>query len=85
MIIPRRKANMQPNELKKIIQYKQTDLSKNIVQQWESELASFLGRKHAIAVSSGRFGMKLIFEALNLKLKRNYYSCVYSKRSHSDY
>lgn len=70
MIIPRRKANMQPNELKKIIQYKQTDLSKNIVQQWESELASFLGRKHAIAVSSGRFGMKLIFEALNLKLKK---------------
>jgi dTDP-4-amino-4,6-dideoxygalactose transaminase len=42
-------------------------LKGNCIEKFEEEFANYIGTKHAIAVLSGRYGMKLILESLNLK------------------
>lgn len=42
-------------------------LKGNCIEKFEEKFANYIGTKHAIAVSCGRYGMKLILESLNLK------------------
>jgi len=69
MILPRRKAYIQSGEFKLINNYKKNLALSSIdaIQEWQKHFAKYIDRKYAFAVNSGRIGMKIIFESMNLK------------------
>jgi dTDP-4-amino-4,6-dideoxygalactose transaminase len=68
-IIPRMNLTPAPDLLKDFFKLTLTEkiLKGNCIEKFEEEFANYIGTKHAIAVSSGRYGMKLILESLKLK------------------
>lgn len=62
-LVPRRWAHRLPNEDALLLG---TGDNPALVPQWETALAAKTGAAHAVAVSSGRRGMRLIFEYLAL-------------------
>lgn len=69
-MIPRRKTHIIKKELLlclKSIFNKDRGLSAYI-DKWQDQFAHFIGTEHAISVNSGRQGMKLILESLELKV-----------------
>lgn len=68
-MIPRRKNTFYDGEFSDILNsiFSKNFLKKNYVREFEESFANYIGTKHAIAVSAGRVGMKLLLEALNLK------------------
>lgn len=61
LLLPRRWAHRLPNEDTLLATTPEDDA---IVTAWEAALAAYTGAKHAIAISSGRQGMRLIFQHL---------------------
>jgi len=66
MIIPRRYIDMLPGELGMCFQPPDPVADRASTSRWEAEFASFIGRKSAIGVGSGRLAMKLILSSLAL-------------------
>ena len=66
MITPRRYIDMLPGELAQSWKHRQQGEESAVLQRWEKEFASFVGRQAAISVGSGRLAMKLILSALEL-------------------
>lgn len=67
-IIPRRKIHFIKGELYLAVKslFRKNIFSSDNIQLFEKNFSDFIGVKHALAVSSGRFGMELILRALNL-------------------
>ena len=67
-MIPRRKIHVQKGEIRKTIKilFRISKNKKQQVTEWETAFAKYLSVKHAIAVSSGRAGLKLILKSLKL-------------------
>lgn len=63
LLLPRRWAHRLPNE--DALLHGSGD-DPTLVPRWEAALAAHTGAPHAVAVSSGRRGMRLIFEYLKL-------------------
>lgn len=61
LLLPRRWAHRLPNEDAILAN---TPEDGAVVASWEAALADYTGAKHAIAISSGRQGMRLIFQHL---------------------
>jgi len=68
MTVPRRYADIQRGELRRIVLAgEHSSCEKDAVTEWETEFARSTGRKHAIAVDSGRMAMSIILKSLRLR------------------
>lgn len=67
-MIPRRKINIYQKEFTQLFSsiFDKKSNSFKCIDFFEKEFAKYIGVKHAIAVGSGRFGMKLILSNLNI-------------------
>ena len=63
MIVPRRYPDVRDNELL----FSESMFSEDSVHLWERVFADYTGRKHAVAVGSGRLGMKMILNSFGLE------------------
>lgn len=66
MILPRRHIDSDPGEWRQLLRGASGDHDPEQITRWEKEFAVYLGRRHAIAVGSGRFAMKILLAALEL-------------------
>ena len=64
LLLPRRWAHRLPDEAAILAR---TPEDPSLLAQWEAALAEYTGAAHAVAVSSGRRGMRLIFEYLGAR------------------
>jgi dTDP-4-amino-4,6-dideoxygalactose transaminase len=67
-IIPRRKIHFIEGELYLAVKnlFRKNIFVQDTIPLFENKFSDFIGVKHSLAVSSGRFGMELILRALNL-------------------
>ncbi|HOQ31490.1 MAG TPA: DegT/DnrJ/EryC1/StrS family aminotransferase [Candidatus Hydrogenedens sp.] len=67
-MIPRRWIHILPSEYNEVLNPSHPLLSNyNIVSQWEKEFGNFIGSPNTVALPSGRIGLKLILQYLNLQ------------------
>jgi perosamine synthetase len=67
LIVPRRKIDLAKSNWYHVLKllYNSKSLAGE-VKKWQKTFADYLGVKHAVAVASGRVGMELIIQSLNL-------------------
>lgn len=72
MTISRRHADIQPGELARVLLMmrgrKSSEPPEKVIAGWEKTFAHYIGKKHAIAVGSGRLAMKIILESFRLEV-----------------
>ncbi|MGC9053196.1 MAG: DegT/DnrJ/EryC1/StrS family aminotransferase [Candidatus Hydrogenedens sp.] len=67
-MIPRRWIHILPAEYNEVLNPSPEVLSNyDIISRWENEFRSFIGSPNAVSLPSGRVGLKLILQHLNLK------------------
>lgn len=65
-MIPRRSIHMLPGEMRRVVRPAPADLDPGLVPLWEDTFTRWVGVGHGVAVSSGREGMDLLFEAMGI-------------------
>lgn len=67
-MIPRRWIHILPTEYNEVLNPSPEVLSNfNIVSHWENEFGNFIGSPNTVSLPSGRVGLKLILQYLNLQ------------------
>jgi len=67
--IPRHNVNLTKKEILRIfeVMFKEDVLEGKYIDKFEDKFSRYIGTKHAIAVSSGRFALYLILKSLNIR------------------